>query len=368
MEERLSPRVPFLPVMLRKRGYRTVAVTANAVIAPAFGFGRGFQQVHRHFALVKGGKWEKKHRTPESRARFVWNRYLGTLGRDAKRPFFVYLHEIDPHSPYEPEAPYDALYDFGYRGNITLDLATIGRIRDEPSWAEPMDIRYLNARYRGEVSFMDDYVGWILDKLEAEGLAEHTLFVLVSDHGEEFMEHRSVGHAHSVYEELLRVPLILRLPGALPADLRLDVGAQLIDLPPTILDLIGEPVPVWMEGESLLPYLTAPHSERPPRPSFASSNGPRHTTVRLGRWKLIRGEPKDPETPRRHWLFDLESDPGETVDLWARELVVGHTLRQLLDAKLERDAARREGPTERVERGELDADVLDGLRALGYVE
>ena len=369
MEQRLPRKIPFLPQILRKRGYRTVGVTANAVVSPSFGFARGFQQMHRHFILVKSDAWPKKHPTPESRARFVWDRYLAaTVRRDAKRPFFAYVHEIDPHSPYEPEAPYDALHGAPYPGNITLDLATIGRIRDDPAWADPVDIRHLNAQYRGEVSFMDRYVGWLVDRLDEVELAKPTLFILVSDHGEEFMEHRAVGHAHTVYEELLRIPLILRMPGVLPAGLRLDVGAQLIDLAPTILDLIGEPIPDWMEGRSLLPNIETPDREIPVRPAFASSNGPRHTTVRLGRWKLIRDEPEDPKTPHSHQLFDLESDPEETFDLWTQELVVGQALRQLLEAKIAEDAAARTGPAERVEQQDLDEDVLEGLRALGYME
>jgi arylsulfatase A-like enzyme len=370
MAQRLSRKIPLLPAMLRRRGYRTVGMTATAVISPSFGFARGFQHMHRHFILAKSDVWPKTHPTPESRARFVWKHYLArTLLRgNAERPFFAYVHEIDPHSPYEPEPPYDTLHEAPYPGNITLDLATIGRIRDDPSWADPMDIRHLNAQYQGEVSFMDRYVGWIVERLDEAGLGQQTLFVLVSDHGEEFMEHRSVGHAHTVYEELLRIPLILRLPGALPAGLRLDVGAQLIDLAPTILDLIGEPIPEWMEGRSLLPFIEAPDREPPLRPAFASSNGPRHETVRLGRWKLIRDDPEDPRTPHRHRLFDLESDPDETVDLWSRELVVGQALRQLLEAKLAGDAAQRTAPTERVEHDELDADELEGLRALGYLE
>jgi arylsulfatase A-like enzyme len=366
MKARLPRQSATLPALLRGRGYRTVGITNNVMVSRGFGFARGFDELHHLYSLTDAD-WRQEHESPESRAAFVWDRYIAPLvSRDSDPPFLVYLHEIDPHSPYEPTEAYDELYDFGYRGNLTFDLATTRRIRNDPTWAAPADIRHFKARYRGEITSMDRYVGWLLDRLDREGLAERTLFVLISDHGEEFMEHRSVGHGHALYEELLRIPLVVRLPAALPAGVRVDVGAQLIDLAPTILDLIGADIPDAMEGVSLLPYLAGGGGDLGRRPAFAVSQGPRHASVRIGDWKLIVDRDAGEGAPDQHQLFDLRSDPSESLDRWAREPVVGRTLLAVLDAKLREDAIADSRPAAGPDP--LAPDVVDSLRALGYVD
>ena len=173
-----------------------------------------------------------------------------------------------------------------------------------------------------------------------------------------------MGHGHTTFEELLRVPLMLSLPGVLPQGLRSSADADLMDLAPTILDLLGLEIPAEMRGESLLPRLTEAGS-RVRRPSLAQSIGARQDALRLGRWKLIRARPSDPERGQHEYsLFDLETDPGETLDRWPAELAVGTALRQILLSGLfvEEDAA----PS--TPRQAIDPALLEQLRALGYLK
>ncbi len=377
MRDRLSMEIMTLPRILKRLGYRTLAVTSNVIVSRPFGFARGFDVMHPHYNLLRT-QWPEEFPTPEARAGYIWERYVEpSLTEHPEQPFMVYLHEVDPHSPFEVGAPWDRLYTDESRPDLSYDLPTIRAIRENPDAADPTEIDYFHALYRSEITFMDRYVGWMIDRLEREGLAERTLVVVLSDHGEEFMDHRSVGHGHALHEELLRVPLLLRLPGVLAEGLRIDGDAQLLDLPPTILDLIGAPIPEWMEGKSLLPLSTLARvppasagsaDADPPRPSFASSIGPRHSSVVLGDWKLIITHPDPAGGAVNHQLFDLSRDPRETQNLWTRESVVGQKLDQLLREKLATPRHASLGPTRAVAPESLEPNEMQSLRALGYVE
>jgi arylsulfatase A-like enzyme len=261
------------------------------------------------------------------------------------------------------------MYDTGRRANFNADFQTDGFVRTDPLWVEPMDVEYLRSRYMGEISFMDRYLGWMLDALEKRGLARRTLVVLVSDHGEEFWDHRSLGHGDSVYEELLHVPLVMALPGVLPAARRPQVDAELVDLAPTLLDLLGMKAPPEMQGRSLLPWIAAPEAERPPHVSVGHSIGPEHHALRLGDWKLVRENPTDGVRDLPQFsLYDLRRDPGEILDTWPGNLVVGNTLRQLLEEHLERTSGAIPERVEGIERAKMDQELMETLRSLGYVE
>ena len=210
---------------------------------------------------------------------------------------------------------------------------------------------------------MDEFVGELIRQLEGSGLIQNTLVVFTSDHGEEFYDHKSVGHGHSVYEELLRVPLIMRLDGVLPAGHRVHQPVELIDVSPTILDLLGLEIPDTMQGQSLLGYIENP--ETPPRAnSLASSAKPLKTALRHGRWKLIHRS--------TGWiakegvqLFDLTQDPQEKRDVSLEQPVVTEALRQMLAWHLERDTPVGQEP---VESAVLDEETRASLEALGYIE
>jgi arylsulfatase A-like enzyme len=262
--------------------------------------------------------------------------------------------------------------------SVDETLKLMRAINEHPRWLGDLDVRYLRSQYAAEVTFVDRYLGWVLERLEKSGLRESTLVVLLSDHGEEFMEHQRWGHGRALYDELLRVPLILSLPGVLPAGRRPSAHVQLIDLSPTILDLLGIARPPVMQGRSLLPYAVLSEDVQPARPTFAKSNiqfAPKESinrankdydSIRFRNWKLVRFN-----TDRRFdeqfefELYDLDADPGEQHDRWPTQLVVGRTLQQMLAWQHRIDESiKSQAPRE----GELDEGVIENLRALGYIE
>lgn len=356
-EDKLPASTPYLPEILRDAGYHTAAVVNNAMVSQAFGFARGFEEAIELFAMRDA---PKRGAGPGAQAARVWARFIApAVERAGDRPFFVYLHELDPHSPYDPPKPFGTFYDFGYEGEAQSTLEGLRRFRRHPEEVTSEDVRHLQAQYRGEITYMDRYLAGILGALDAAGLADTTVVVFVSDHGEEFWEHRSVGHGHAVYEELLRVPFLMRLDGVLPAGRRVETDVGLVDLAPTLLDLVGLEIPERMQGQSLLPDVDAKGAPTA-RPHFAYAAAPSSESVSFGRWKLIRDAG---EEPSRFALFDLERDPREQSDVAGEHPVVAGTLAQMLRGQ--RGAA---GASEKAGAGELPEEVLENLRALGYTE
>lgn len=378
-QSRMPEEAPYLPQILKQAGYRTHGVTSNAMVAAAFGFSRGFDALVQLFQREAP---EFNHPDPKIRAGFVWGRFIKRVAEKRNpRPFFVYLHELDPHSPYEAPLPYGAIGDFGYDGDVETSFLGMRALRHSPGESDENDVREVRRRYRAEIAFMDGYVGFLVERLEKTGLAPNTLFVFVSDHGEEFRDHGGIGHGIKVYEEQLRVPLIMRLPGVLPAGRRVEADARLIDLPATILDLTGITTDEPLEGTSLLPAI-ADATARPPRASYGSAlKGT--SSVGIGRFKLIRVAVPDEETDEETGektggdasdeetltLYDLENDPAETIDVAAAHPIATATLSQMLRWKRHQGALRADQAVgDDVPLDTVEPSVRDNLRALGYIE
>jgi choline-sulfatase len=203
-----------------------------------------------------------------------------------EQPFFMWIHYVDPHSEYVPHEG----FDFGSSSR---------------------------ERYDGEVAFVDHHVGRVLDALEKSPFYARTVVIITSDHGEAFGEHGMIRHGFELWEELVRVPLIVRVPGVTPRHVQTRRSA--IDLAPTILDLCGVPGPAqsdtdFLSGTSLVPdFFTQNGSEPPPRPVFVDmAAGPNNAD----RQALIDGDKKLVASGGRPLsLYDLDADPGETKDL-----------------------------------------------------
>jgi arylsulfatase A-like enzyme len=333
---------------LEGAGFHTGAFIANGYVSGKFGFERGWTTWRNY---IREGR-----RTP---ARFVARDVLEWLdARPEGERFFLYVHTIDPHVPYivpdEDLAAYDARpyagpVDF-QRDRLLLEKVKTGRVR-----LSDRDRERLRALYDAEISYHDHHLATVLEALDRRGLREDTVVVFTSDHGEEFFEHGSVGHGHSVFEELLRVPLVIRLPGLTDRGLRLDDGAVgLADVAPTVLDALGLPIPGELSGRSLLPRLRGERPTAPPYTVSAFMRGWR--AVVEGHLKLVQ------RTTRETRLYDLRADPGETRDLAAeRPLAVAH-LRRLLGQGLGSERVHAPATTA------IDPATAAQLRALGYTD
>ncbi len=196
----------------------------------------------------------------------------------------------------------------------------------------------------------------------------NTLVVFVSDHGESLTEHQIVGHGVELYEEILRVPMILSLPGVIPEGRRVKSAVELVDLPRTLLDLLGIEAPDTMQGRSLVPLIAGAH-DVVPRPTYAQAhfaNRYSYDAVILGRWKLIRRNPVNEDGFAAFELYDLQTDAGERDDRFDDEPIVGGTLRQMLAFQEREDEKRRVAHEPDLQV--LDPELRKNLEALGYLD
>jgi uncharacterized sulfatase len=163
--------------------------------------------------------------------------------------------------------------------------------------------------YRAEVAAVDSAVGEVFNQIDELGLKEDTLVVLIADHGEELWEHGGVEHGHTVYDEILRVPFIMRRPGHLATGRRVEEQVRIVDAAPTVLDLLSLPVPPGLDGQSLLPILQG--KENAPRIAFAENMlfAEERTALRTQNHKYVRW------ADGREEVYDLASDPAERVNL-----------------------------------------------------
>jgi arylsulfatase A-like enzyme len=174
----------------------------------------------------------------------------GHVRSEPERPFLLFLHVFDIHSPYEPPEPFDRRFDPDYDG--PLERISV----DDPDsivrpGIDPASMQRVWDLYDGEIAWVDSQIARLLERLEQLGHADDTLVVLTSDHGEEFLEHGQSGHRKELFVESLHVPLILRLPGRIPAGARVDVPVSILDLAPTVYALLDVPPPPGLPGIDL---------------------------------------------------------------------------------------------------------------------
>ena len=370
---------PSLALALRHLGYETAAFVANPTLDPKAGFARGF---NRYYRTTNDQEAVWGHADHVTRLARQW-----LHARRGEAPFFLYVHYVEPHDPYEsPElvggrSPYFA----GYRG-VVDGTWPHGLMLGELGFAAPVDdVRHLAALYDSEVHWVDRWLGALLAGFD-EATRARTLFVFTADHGEELYDHGGWKHGRTVYEEQIRVPLVLRWDGRLPAGPRVPGPVRLIDLAPTLLAAAGGAAPPSWQGEDLLPLLRASGDGAPPlRPPVYAAHyldGPRRVAALLGRWKLLlfdraaRITPKDGYESRlyrgemgrlpRLALFDLAADPREAHDIAAAHPARVARLRAQLD-RLRADALEsgRGIPTQ---TAPVDHAIAERLRALGYTQ
>jgi arylsulfatase A-like enzyme len=296
--------LPRLPSLLRRRGYRTAAIIANPNIGQAFGFADGFDDFTELYQPGTAPRSILPQELIATADRVVdsaidWLDSHGTAG-----PFFLFVFSIDPHAPYTPPPPYDTLYDRTYTGGIDGSLRSMFGLGIFGKVPPEREIRHLRALYDGEVAFNDAHLGRLLDSLDRLDLTPRTLFVATSDHGEEFYEHGGRDHGHTLYEELIRVPLVLRWPGTIAVQPYRE-PVQLADLFPTLLRFAGTDPPTTA-GRDLSPVLTrggALETE-----AYAELDLDKHHMRALvrGKHKLIT------EVDKADQYFDLSTDPYET--------------------------------------------------------
>ncbi len=312
--------------ILRGRGYATAAFVSSFSVDSRFGIDRGFDVYDDTFQPQAS----LKSADAERRAEGTFDRFSRWLENNWSNRFFAWVHYYDPHLPYDPPPPYKEEF------------------ADRP--------------YDGEIAYMDDYVGAILDRLRTRGILEKTIIVVAGDHGEGLGDKVEIGHGIFLYEGTLRVPLIFHNLKILPRP-RVDESAvRLVDVAPTILELVGlKDEAAGMQGQSLVPRLKGKAGKDLdslietffPRENFGWSE---LVGIISGPWKFI-------QAPRPE-LYDLKNDPEEKKNLYELEANKSAALKAKLESGLLRlgSGSKASGEPETAR-----AEDLEKLRSLGYV-
>jgi len=312
-------------------GYRCGAVMGAFVLDQRWGLSQGFEQFDDEFEMAPDQKLDLAGvQRPADR---VVDLGLEWLEADDGRPFFAWLHFYDPHIPYEPPEPYATR--FAGRGKSGL--------------------------YDGEIAFTDSQLGRVFDWLEERGLAENTVVVVVGDHGESLGDHGEKEHGYYIYDATVRVPLIVRVPGADLEGIRVPAQVRTIDVLPTVLDLVGVEAPDPLHGESLVPLMLDPEASAP-RYAYSESMSVHLQYGWSALYSVRTTDHKFIDAPREE-LYDLAQDPSESENLLRREPEVAEGLRSALVTLREEIEA---GAPE-IQEADLDEETRDMLAALGYV-
>jgi arylsulfatase A-like enzyme len=358
LESTVDESLRTLAEILRDRGYATGGVVSHAMLTTRRGFAQGFE-IYRE-GDARGHRYVS---TPG-----VTSKAIGLLDRfsQEERPFFLFVHYFDPH------------YSFVRHPGIGFAEADAGRLSGNETVHELRsmlheltedELRFLRDLYDEEIRFTDEGIDRLLAQVWELGLDANTLIVVTADHGEEFRERGWLGHTRSLYEELLRVPLIVRVPGAAARARTVSEPVSLVSLTPTILELIGiDPGDIRFQGESLAAQIQGGAAVRPGT-IFAEVDyragdlelpikRAQKKAIIKGRFKLIR----DDSTGGIE-VYDLERDAGEQKDLSGLHPRLKGELHHMLETTLQRV---RKGAAEGGVR-ELSEEELEQLRGLGYL-
>jgi len=345
---------------LRDEGFATGSFIANGYVSDRFGFDQGWDDYSNY---IREGK--------STEAKDVFREAGNWIEAHRDERFFAYIQTIDPHVPYDPPGEYLRMYDPSeYDGQVkprmTGDLLEKAKRKPPQVVFDASDKRRLKALHDGEITKHDHFFGAFLERLSELGLSDDTLIVVTADHGEELDDHGSWGHGHSVYQELLHVPLVFRLPKRLPAGTRVGDAVSTLDISATVTKLLGVPAMADNEGQALVGLMLG---DAPARPAVAFSDfQDDRRVVTSRRWKLVlRGN-------LTSTMFDLVADPLEKQPLGASAFPIGRRysrmlLGQFLGASNRRDwlSAEQKGGTQlEPENAEMDDTIRDQLRALGY--
>jgi len=307
----------------------------------------------------------RKGTIDEIDARFTaWQARLG-----GRTPFFAYLHYLDLHDPYRPMGPYATMYGAfsDIYARVDFDHVSWGtfhhEVRDGTRVITPADVEQLKSYYDGIVTSMDASIGRLFDELKRTGAYDDSLIIVTADHGDGFMEHGFLAHSAAPYEELVRVPLLVKLPHSRLGGRVVDDQVRLIDVMPTVLDVLGIPAGEDLQGSSLLPLLDERGPDAPEVlgtqaiSEIAEDMSDPCVSIRTEGLKYLYF-PKDD----RGELYDLQADPDEHHDV---------ALERPEKAAELREEARQiysEGQERDVAEVSLDQETIDELRALGYVK
>lgn len=338
--------VTTLAQRLQARGFETIGHSNIWILDPGRGFDRGFDDFTLNMPKLDG----------IGAAPTINQRASRWLARREPGRFFLFLHYYDVHSHYRPMARYREMFAGPYEGPADGTTEQMERHRTGEVSLDAADASHLSDLYDAGIRQMDTELERFLGNLERKGLLDETLVILTSDHGEEFLDHGLFLHGANLYEETVRVPLILRGPGV-PAGTRFDATASLVDVTPTAMALLGLPPPDDVDGVDLSLAWRAPELVDEERPIFFETDQWKPDSGRL-RWAVVSGHTKlhAADGLDEAQQYDLAADPTERAAVSA----IDENLRSMLDTYRASGRPAAAGPA-------MKPEIARKLRELGYV-
>lgn len=359
--QKLGDDIPTLAEGLKGAGYATHAIVSAPYVEARYGFDRGFDSYDdQTIRFATHGASYKEVTAP-----LLQNTAAEWLDRNGSRKFFLFLHYWDVHYDYAPGAPYDTMFDPHYEGQIDgVNFYFNDAVHADMA---ERDLEHVLALYDGEIRLVDDHIAKLRAKLDEIGVGGKTIIVITSDHGDEFFEHDRKGHHRTLYDEVLRVPLIVYVPGVKPQRSEVAMETSTIDIMPTVLGLVGAPVPPGVEGADLtdVAYLGRPEWDR-------TTIAELYRTESLNVQVSLR---RTGEKVIHHFndrlveSYDIATDPGEHSRRPIRQAPTTELMADLGMWLNERWAGYRGRVRAGLDRAvTMDAETQDRLRALGYIE
>ncbi len=332
----LADDLPYAPAILKAHGYHTAAIIGSIILEPrppyAPGFDRGFDTYDA--AFHNEGPGEDRYSTVQRRGSEVVARALAWLSKHPSGPFFLWVHLYDAHDPYDPPEPYKS--------------------------------KYASQPYDGTIAYEDEVVGKFMRELKSRGLYDNTIMAVTADHGESLGAHGEDTHGIFLYDETIRVPLVIKLPRPSASPIQIENRVELVDVLPTILQAAAIAVPGEVQGHSLLGLMTAKSAANPAdawtdRPAYAESDYPHNEFHWSALQSLRTGKYLYVQAPRRE-LYDELADPTAEHNLAPQSSAVADTLAGQLSTFRQKTASLREAPTMAA-----DPSAQEKLGALGYL-
>ena len=347
---------------LRGAGYRTAGFYGGPFLHPVFGLDQGFE-VWQSCMAELGDEGDSAAEASASKGVASHGDVTGPRTLAAveawsaqadERPFFLFVHLWDVHYDYLAPREYVELFDTTYEGSV--DGLNFDQYEEHPGLLDERDLQHLIALYDAEIRFTDDILERLLDGLRARGMLDDTILVITADHGEEFLDHGGIGHQQSLFDEVVRVPLIVHAPGRFAPGLVVEDQVSLVSLAPTLLALAGIDERPDSSGFDLRPLLEGR--------DLAPSRAVCELLVERPLYALRTRELKVLYEPGEHPRiggFDLLADPGEKRRIKPKD-----------DARIPAAVTFLDGMIEAAAEAELNAglepELLQRLESLGYLE
>ncbi|HIE26324.1 TPA: hypothetical protein EYP66_03460 [Candidatus Poribacteria bacterium] len=389
--KKLSDRAVVCAEIMKEAGYLTAGFVSGPYLSSKFGYNQGFD-LYDDYTINYSSNEASHHGITSPQ---IHRQVIKWLKQSYRSPFFLFIHYWDVHYDYAPPPPFDAMFDPDYTGTITgEDYERNERINPQmPKRA----LEHIIALYDGEIAFTDSYIGKLMKHLKHLGVYDNTMIILTSDHGDEFFEHGHKCHRNNLFDETLRVPLIIKFPSGRggPASLnplrrRLNQQVSIVDIVPTFLDYLGITPDSALDGQSLMPLIADAETLAHSKPyCFADLHG-LMKCVRTNQFKYIHiarqqksrkkgmrrfslhrlfdklKEHHDMRVGEKTLLFDLQYDPEERHNLAASNPEIQIKMHRILmnwlsEAKI---LAANIGKS----NFEYDEDLKRKLTDLGYIQ